>query len=408
MLLEQYNKFKLHKALDLLFKSQVTPGVLLFVSGVLALIAANSDFQAQYINFINYKLTIGSNTIKLEKTITHWTNDLLMAIFFLLVSLEIKREFYFKTKDFNISNLALPAICAIGGVVIPALIFLMFNNDHTTIKRGWAIPTATDIAFALGVLLLLGSKVPQSLKLLLTSIAIFDDIIAIAIIGIWYSGDLQTWYIVYSAILCLGLALLNHYGVRKIFPYIIIGSLLWYCFLNSGIHSTLSGVILALFIPGDTIEQESISPLYKLEKNLYPFVYFFILPTFSFVNSGIIFPQGSFALMLHETLFPLPLGIVLGLFLGKQIGIMLFTSIAIKSKLVSLPKDIGFGHLYGISILCGIGFTMSLLIAALAFHNHPGLLMLAKFGILFGSMLSAIVGFLYLRSVINESKLLIY
>lgn len=391
--------------IESILKSQITPGILLVVSGLLAICFANSEYSSIYTNFINHKITIQVYDLFIDKTFIHWVNELLMPTFFLIVGLEIKREFSLTSIEHKTKIFMLPAFCAIGGVIVPALIFLSLNPIDNIIAKGWAIPTATDIAFALGVLLLLGSRVPQSLKVLLTSIAIFDDLIAIFIIGVWYSSTLSFWYIFYSSLICLLLMLLNYYNVRKITPYIIVGVILWFCMQSSGIHATITGFLVAIFIPSDKLDNEKYSPLYRLERNLYHLVYIFILPIFAFTNSGIIFPEGSFSLMLSNTLLPLPLGIALGLFLGKQIGIFGFGFIAIKLKLATLPKDIDYSNLFGVAVLSGIGFTMSLLIATLAYYPHPGLLMLAKFGILFGSIISAITGYYILKTSLQKNKL---
>jgi NhaA family Na+:H+ antiporter len=290
----------------------------------------------------------------------------------------------------------MPGLAAIGGMVMPALIYLFFNRYDPASMAGWAIPTATDIAFALGVLALLGSRVPTSLKLFVMTLAVVDDLFAIVIIAIFYSGDLSLVALALSALCVAVLAFLNWRNVRRFGPYLLVGLVFWVCVLKSGVHATLAGVICAFFIPlrGEKNSAEENSPLESLEHHLHPYVAYLILPVFGFANAGV----ALFGLTLRDLLAPVPLGIGLGLLLGKFIGIMSAVVIAHNLRWAALPKDCHYGHMIGVSLLCGIGFTMSLFIASLAFEaggNHlPGT---DRLGILMGSFLSALLGYFVLR-----------
>ncbi|KTT13540.1 pH-dependent sodium/proton antiporter [Pseudomonas oryzihabitans] len=359
--------------------AEAAGGIVLMVAAALALIVANSPLATGY--FATLHLYVGGLSV------SHWINDGLMALFFLLVGLEIKREMAVGQLA-NWGDRALPGLAALGGMAVPALLYALVNRHDPQTLSGWAIPAATDIAFALGVLSLLGSRVPASLKVFLSALAILDDLGAVLIIALFYTSDLSTSMLLAAVGLVAVLFVLNRLKVRALLPYLLIGALLWFCMLRSGIHATLAGVILALFIPlGDT-ETEAASPLLKLESALHPWVAFLIVPVFGFANAGVALGNISLANLLD----PVPLGVALGLFLGKQIGISLLAVLAIRSGLARLPEGANWLQLYGVALLCGIGFTMSLFIGALAFPGAPLLVDEVKIGVLLGSLLSALAG----------------
>ncbi|KTT65741.1 pH-dependent sodium/proton antiporter [Pseudomonas oryzihabitans] len=359
--------------------AEAAGGIVLMVAAALALIVANSPLATGY--FATLHLYVGGLSV------SHWINDGLMALFFLLVGLEIKREMAVGQLA-SWGDRALPGLAALGGMAVPALLYALVNRHDPQTLSGWAIPAATDIAFALGVLSLLGSRVPASLKVFLSALAILDDLGAVLIIALFYTSDLSTSMLLAAVGLVAVLFVLNRLKVRALLPYLLIGALLWFCMLRSGIHATLAGVILALFIPlGDT-ETEAASPLLKLESALHPWVAFLIVPVFGFANAGVALGNISLANLLD----PVPLGVALGLFLGKQIGISLLAVLAIRSGLARLPEGANWLQLYGVALLCGIGFTMSLFIGALAFPGAPLLVDEVKIGVLLGSLLSALAG----------------
>ncbi|AXA65358.1 Na+/H+ antiporter NhaA [Pseudomonas oryzihabitans] len=359
--------------------AEAAGGVVLMVAAAVALIVANSPLADDY--FASLHWYVGGLSLG------HWINDGLMAIFFLLVGLEIKREMAVGQLA-SWGDRALPGLAALGGMLVPALLYALVNRHDPQTLAGWAIPAATDIAFALGVLSLLGSRVPASLKVFLSALAILDDLGAVLIIALFYTSDLSTPMLLAAAGLVAVLFLLNRFKVTALLPYLLVGALLWFCMLRSGIHATLAGVILALFIPlGDT-EADDASPLLKLESALHPWVAFLIVPLFGFANAGVSLAGMSPANLLD----PVPLGVTLGLFLGKQIGISLMAVLAIRSGLARLPEGASWLQLYGVALLCGIGFTMSLFIGALAFPGAPFLVDEVKIGVLLGSLLSALAG----------------
>lgn len=369
------------------FESGAAAGVLLVFAAANALIIANSPLGAVYFSVLELKLA--------GLSLLHWINDALMAVFFLLVGLEIKREFI-EGQLATWSRRALPAIAALGGMVAPALIYLLLARGDAAAVRGWAIPAATDIAFALGVLALLGPRVPVSLKIFLTALAILDDLGAILIIALFYSGNLSLTMLGGAALCLIVLVVLNLRNVRSLWPYLVLGAVLWLLVLKSGIHATLAGVALALTIPlgghhGESDEPEH-SPLHVLEHRLHPYVSYFIVPIFGFANAGVSLAGMTPALLLT----PVPLGITLGLFLGKQIGVFGFAWLAVKLRLGTMPAKASWLQLYGVSLLCGIGFTMSLFIGALAFEGNDALHKATKIGVLVGSAISAVLGYLVL------------
>ena len=378
-------------------KLESASGILIIFAAISALVIANSPVSYLYDALLQTNIGIHVqfhvNQLELTKPLLLWINDGLMVIFFLLVGLELKREILGGALS-NWSQIALPGIAALGGILVPVAIYIAVNYEDPIALDGWAIPAATDIAFALGVLALLGSRIPPSLKIFLMALAIIDDIGAIIIIAIFYSGDLSTVSLIVSLILILMLGILNWCGVKHIAAYLIVGVVLWVAVLQSGVHATLTGVILAFFIPFKE-RNGNFSPLRKLEVNLHPWTAYGILPLFAFVNAGVSLEGISFSTLLS----PVPLGIALGLFFGKQIGVFMFSWIAIKSGIARLPTSVDWIQLYGVSVLCGIGFTMSLLIGSLAFeHGGPYYAVEDRIGILLGSFFSAVIGYLILKT----------
>lgn len=356
-------------------------GVILFAMAILALLWANSPFAYLHQYFISKSLFL--------------INDGLMAIFFLVIGLELKRG-YLEGQLSKLSQVLLPLVAAIGGMVIPALIYLWVNHANPITIKGWATPVATDIAFALGVLSLLGRRVPVSLKLFLLALAVFDDIGAIIIISLFYSTSLSCIYLWLSLTVVLLLLLLNVLSVRSLIPYILIGILLWICLLNSGVHPTIAGVLLAFTIPSHT--NTEISPLHKLENALHPWVAFFIMPLFALANAGFSFHE----LASEQISLEVVAGIILGLFFGKQIGVFLFSWILIKLKLAKLPEHCTWLEIYGVAVLCGIGFTMSLFLGTLSFANEPVYLAEVRLGVFVGSFMSGLFGAMVLFFVLKN------
>ena len=373
-------------------KLESASGIILVGAAVLALILNNSPLSNLYDLLLNTHVEVRIGALQLAKPLLLWINDGLMAIFFLLIGLEVKREILDGQLS-SLSQVALPGIAAVGGMIVPALIYLLFNANNPEALNGWAIPAATDIAFALGIMALLGSRVPVSLKLFLLTLAIIDDLGAIVIIAIFYSGKLSLLSLLLAGIAVAILIAMNLIGVKRIAAYVIVGVILWICVLKSGVHATLAGVVLAFCIPMRTEENEP-CPLRDMEHALHPWIAFAIMPIFAFANAGVSLEGMSF-----RTLFePIPIGVALGLFIGKQIGVFGFSKLAVGLGLAKLPEDINWLSLYGTSILCGIGFTMSLFISTLAFNSgvmDAGIS--ARLGILVGSFLSAITGYFILN-----------
>lgn len=380
------------------FRLEAAGGIVLILASALALIAANSSYRDLYeyiFNGVDFRIgfsDVGSFDFELRKSILHWVNDGIMAIFFLLVGLEIKREMLSGELS-SLSKASLPAIGAIGGMVVPALIYLAINSESPGTMAGWAIPCATDIAFALCILSILGSRIPFSLKVLLTAVAIIDDIGAILIIALFYSDDINGTMLLASLIPLAGLFLLNVNNVARRAPYMMLGLLLWICVLKSGVHATLAGVITALFVPLSVPDpEERRHPAKRLENDLHPWVAFMVLPIFGFANAGVPFD----GIGLDSFADPLTLGIIVGLFAGKQLGVFLSMYLAVKSGICPKPEGTNWVQLYGVSILCGIGFTMSLFIGGLAFHSNEMQAEL-RIGVLTGSILSAVAAYIILR-----------
>ncbi|MDD1960830.1 MAG: Na+/H+ antiporter NhaA [Pseudomonas capeferrum] len=370
------------------FQLEAASGLLLIAAAILALVINNSPLSYLYNGLLDVPVAVKVGALEIAKPLLLWINDGLMALFFLLIGLEVKRE----VVDGQLSKpsqVILPATAAVGGMVVPALVYWFINRDNPAAVAGWAIPTATDIAFALGVLALLGKRVPASLKLFLMTLAIIDDLGAIIVIALFYSGTLSSVSLMLAAACLVALIAMNRLGVVKLGPYLIIGLVLWVCVLKSGVHATLAGVALALCIPLRTRNAES-SPLLSLEHALHPWVAYAILPLFAFANAGV-----SLAGMTVESFtHPVPLGIAVGLLAGKTVGVFGLTWLAIKLRLAALPAGASWGQLLGVAILCGIGFTMSLFVGSLAFvpgsSDYAGM---DRMGILTGSFIAAVVGY---------------
>ena len=369
------------------FKLEAASGLVLLISAAIALIISNSNFSSLYFETLQSYLFIGINNIGLKMSLHHWINDALMAVFFFFVTLEIKREFI-NGELSSPKQALLPIIAAIGGMLVPALIYIYINFGNGDTINGWAIPSATDIAFSLGVLSLLGSRVPISLKVFLTALAIIDDLGAIIIIAFFYTGDLSIQYLSLLLLTFIALLILNKSGVKKFLPYLILGLILWFFTYQSGVHATISGVLLATVIPHRKKNKEY-SLLTKIEHNISSYVAFGIMPLFALANAGVSLD----GINLESLLSPVPLGIVLGLFVGKQIGVFLFSIIAIKLKIAQMPNNANWMSFYGVGILAGIGFTMSLFIGNLAFVENIEYIDSVKIGVLTGSLLSTLVGY---------------
>lgn len=375
-------------------------GILLMFAAVLAIILANSPFSPLYDKLLDTPVAVQIGALEVAKPLLLWINDGLMAIFFFLVGLELKRELL-EGELADKRNIILPGIGAVGGMVIPAGVYIYFNWDDPIAVQGWAIPAATDIAFALGVLSLLGSRVPLALKVFLTSLAIFDDIGAILIIAFFYTANLSFTALMVVAAAVPILWFFNKKGYDAKSLYLFVGLIMWVSMLKSGVHATLAGVLLAMFIPLNSKKQPDYSPLKTLEHDLHSLVAFVVLPVFAFANAGLNFSGITLDSMMHGV----PVGIALGLFIGKQVGIFGFCALAIKLGLAQMPKGMDFISLYGTAALCGIGFTMSLFIGSLAFEETSvNMLFDERMGILAGSILSGIAGYLILNYSLKRQK----
>ena len=385
----------LSKPFKWFFQLEAASGLILLIAAIIALIISNSSLSQLYFYSLEQYIFIGINNFGLKLSVHHWINDALMAIFFFFVTLEIKREFI-RGELSNLKKAMLPIIAAIGGMVVPALLYIYINFGNSETLNGWAIPSATDIAFSLGILSLLGSRVPISLKIFLTALAIIDDLGAILIIAFFYSGDLSFSYLSLILISYLSLLTLNKFGIKKFMPYLIIGIFMWFFTYKSGIHATIAGVLLASTIP-HRIKDKDFSLLVKIEHAISPYVAFMIMPLFAFANAGVSLEGLSFS----SLVMPVPLGILVGLFIGKQVGVMFFSFFAVKLGAAQMPDNSTWLSLYGVSVLTGIGFTMSLFVGNLAFADNIQYIEGVKIGVLAGSLLSTVFGY-FLLSIASK------
>jgi NhaA family Na+:H+ antiporter len=373
------------RALDRFFRHDASGGILLMFAAFAALLVANSTYFPMYDQVLNAQFSVLIDGAGLSKPLILWINDGLMAIFFFLIGLELKRE-VLEGKLKRPADVILPGLAAVGGMVVPALIYLAFNWGSTETIAGWAIPAATDIAFALGVLALLGTRAPVALKVFLLTLAILDDLGAIIIIALFYTSTLKIAYLGYAAIPLAIMIWLNLRGQHRMAPMILLGMVLWVLVLKSGVHATLAGVITAFCIP--LTDKWGKSPLHSLEHGLTPYVLFLIVPIFAFANAGVVLDGMS----MGDLVAPLPLGIALGLILGKQLGVFGATYLTVQFGGVKLPEGVQWAHIYGLSCLAGIGFTMSLFIGGLSFSD-PALMNQVRLGVLSGSVISALLGY---------------
>ena len=388
---------KVTEALREFLRLESAGGLILVLSAILALVLANSPFADSYVQLLSLKITVMVESFGVSKPLLLWVNDGLMAVFFLLVGLELKRE-VIEGELSSLEQIAQPALAAIGGLIVPAAIYWFINRDNPEGLNGWAVPTATDIAFALAILSLLGSRVPASLKIFLTTIAIFDDLAAIVIIAVFYSGDLSTASLAAAGAGIVVLFALNRLGVKSLAAYLIVGIFIWLFVLKSGVHATLAGIAVAAFIPLKGGDDHS--PSRHLEHILHPWVAYCVLPIFAFANAGLPFAGVS----LDAVVGTVSIGIILGLFIGKQIGVFGMTALMIGLGLAKKPEGSSWLMLYGVALLCGVGFTMSLFIGGLAFE-HGGFSNIAalKIGVIAGSVASALCGWLVLHLSLPKS-----
>ncbi|MDC3076533.1 Na+/H+ antiporter NhaA [Candidatus Pelagibacter sp.] len=378
------------------FKLEAASGLVLLFAAIIALLVSNSNLSELYFSTLNKYLFLGINNFGLKLSVLHWINDALMAIFFFFVTLEIKREFL-QGELSNIKQALLPIIAAVGGMLVPALFYVFINFGDSETMNGWAIPSATDIAFSLGVLSLLGKRVPLSLKVFLTALAIIDDLGAIVIIALFYSGDLSIKYLSLMLLAFIALLVINKFNIKKFLPYLVVGIFLWDFTHNSGIHATIAGVLLAMTIPHRKKEKD-FSLLIKIEHAISPYVAFGIMPLFAFANAGVSLEGLSFASLLDKV----PLGILLGLFVGKQLGVFVFSYISIKMKIAQMPNNSNWFNFYGVGVLTGIGFTMSLFVGNLAFVENMQYMDGVKIGVLTGSLLSTLFGYFLILLTPNK------
>ena len=377
------------KNADSFYNLETLGGLLLFIAAVFALIVANSPYRDAYNYFLQMKASVGIDHFLIKKPLILWINDGLMAIYFMLIGLEIKREIKRGVLS-NKTSLMIPAITALGGLLIPALIFILFNFRNPAYLQGWAIPTATDIAFTLGIVSLLGSRIPLSFKILITAIAIFDDIAAIVIIAFFYTKKLSLFSLILGVLFTLILIGLNYFKCRRVSVFMLVGIALWIAVLKSGVHATLAGIIIAITVPDEGKE----SMLTHLEDGLHHWIVFLILPVFAFANAGVTFIGIDTSMFIH----PIVLGVACGLFFGKQIGIFLPLMYFVKFKQLLKKDHINLKLAYGIALVCGVGFTMSLFIGSLAYpKNHSDLMPLVKIGVVLGSLFSGVTGFFVLK-----------
>lgn len=376
---------------------ETSGGIILFVTAMLAIIIDNTFLSSGYERFFQTVISFSIGTFHITKPLLHWINDGFMSVFFLLVGLEIKREMLEGELN-SLPKAMLPAIAAVGGMLVPSLIYLFFNAHDSTAARGWAIPTPTDIAFSLGILSLLGSRIPVGLKIFLTALAIFDDIGAILVIAIYYTSHISFHMLLIASALIVLLICFNRLGVRNLSAYFVVGIILWVCVLKSGVHATLAGIIVAWMIPLKELGDPPYSPLRAVENKLHPWVAYGILPLFAFANAGVSFS----GITTHHFLMDIPIGIILGLFIGKQVGIWGATMLGVACRIAPLPRGITPFNLYGMSLIAGVGFTMSLFIGRLAFGGEFAALV--RLGVIGGSLLSGILGYLVLNAIHPKSQ----
>lgn len=382
-------------------QKESSAGILLIFITILALMLENSAFSATYHDFLHTHVEIRFGDLQIAKPLLLWVNDGLMAVFFFLIGLEVKRE-VIEGRLSSISQIALPGIAALGGMIVPAMIFIAFNQGESFAIKGWAIPTATDIAFALGILSLLGKRVPVSLKLFLMALAILDDLGAIVIIALFYTSELSMISIGIASSALIILFIMNRMNVTKKAAYILVGIVLWISVLKSGVHATLAGVMLAFMIPlTSTLKDgKTFSMSKEMEHELHYWVAFMIIPLFAFVNAGVNLKS----IALEEMFTPVPMGIMLGLFIGKQVGVFGFSWVAIKLGLATLPQGSTWRQLYGVAVLTGIGFTMSLFVDSLAYNDTQIYHQADKLAILLGSFFSGTVGYLILKGAESSKQ----
>ncbi|MCP5419372.1 MAG: Na+/H+ antiporter NhaA [Gammaproteobacteria bacterium] len=382
------------------FKLESAGGIILMFSALVALVFTNTSLDGYYRLFLSTPVEIRIGALEIAKPLLLWINDGLMVVFFFMIGLELKREML-EGELSNVKSIILPGVGAIGGMIMPALIYLYFNYDDPVAVKGWAIPAATDIAFALGILALLGSRVPNSIKVFLTSLAIFDDLGAILIIAFFYTSKISIISLVVAACCLPILYCLSRSHVASKSPYILIGIVMWVAMLKSGIHATLAGIILAMFIPLYSKTEPDVSPLKSMEHDLHSVVAFFVLPVFAFANAGISVKGMSWEQVFHGV----PIGIALGLFLGKQFGIFGLCWLFVKLRITNLPAGMNWASLYGTATLCGIGFTMSLFIGSLAFEETGvDRLFDERLGIILGSLFSGSMGFILLWAALRRTR----
>ncbi|MBW5407983.1 Na+/H+ antiporter NhaA [Morganella morganii] len=378
-------------------KLEAAGGILLIIAALIALVMANTPLSALYQSFLDIPVSVKFAALEIDKPLLLWINDALMAIFFLVVGLEVKRELMAGSLAGR-DKAMFPAIAALGGMIAPALVYLLFNGGDTAAAQGWAIPAATDIAFALGVMALLGKRVPTELKVFLLALAIIDDLGVIVIIALFYTKTVSLTALLLAALMVVVLCVMNWRNVSNTAAYMIAGLILWVCILKSGVHATLAGVIVGFLIPLRNKEGDH-SPSEELEHVLHPWVAFLILPLFAFANAGVSVQGISFDALMGT----LPLGILLGLFIGKPLGIFTACLISVKLGFAKLPERITLNHIFAVSVLCGIGFTMSIFIAGLAFTGLPEAFnTYSKLGILIGSTMAAVIGLFLLHSVLPK------
>ncbi|QLB19649.1 Na+/H+ antiporter NhaA [Mannheimia granulomatis] len=381
------------------FKSEAAGGILLLIFAFAAIVCANTSLSDFYFEFLQTTVSLQFGEFALNKPLLLWINDGLMAVFFALVGLEVKKEL-FEGSLSSYKKAIFPAIAAVGGMIIPALVYWAINKNHPAYHEGWAIPMATDIAFAVGIVALLGSRVPLALKAFLLALAIIDDLGAIIVIAIFYSQEISVQALTIAAIAIVGLVLLNRFKVTSLCAYLVVGLILWTSVLKSGVHATLAGVIIGFCVPlkGKNGEQ----PAEELEHILAPWCSYMILPIFAFANAGVSLLEMG----MEQLSSPLPLGIALGLIVGKTVGVFGFSYLAVALRIASLPQGVNFKQIFAIAVLCGIGFTMSMFLASLAFDvsaTGERITALARLGILLGSAVSAVLGYILLRMVTNKN-----